>query len=251
MTPPEHFLYGLTGANCLYAGASLRFKVRGSYLACLVLAGFLAVLPDIDAFFGSYGSRDPQVGHRGWTHSFLAVAAVSIVSTLCAYRICRLIQRQIAPHYGILLLASSLAGGLSHLLCDLITPPSVWGGLPLLFPSAVRFGGWSCIGWYFLTLFWTVFAAFLLSFGSSLLARRLAATRHTSVTKLVWASSFIISLSSLAYAVYAVLHSHYTTEAAWYSEQMKAIRALPAPIPGVTYTAMEHFLRAFNAFRTH
>ena len=109
--------------------------------ACVPLAALGGVLPDIDHPQAWIGRRVPGVshlirmvfGHRGGTHSLLAVA-------LCSWGLWSLAARQglpaspFGPYLGSAITAL-LIGYLSHLAADGLTK----SGIPLLWPLQKRF----------------------------------------------------------------------------------------------------------------
>jgi inner membrane protein len=113
LEPITHFL---TGACMSRAGLNRKTALA---TATLTLA---AEAPDLDVV-GSF--KDRVFGfahHRGFTHSFLGVALVSVVVVGFVYLIWRVRGRQtndrnLRPHWGLLFFYSYLAG-LTHILLD-------------------------------------------------------------------------------------------------------------------------------------
>ncbi len=107
--------------------------------AILLLAGgvFGSMLPDIDHPASSFGRRVLPIsiplslifGHRGITHSLIAVAGMSL---LARYALNHLAWH---PGYSVPFVAGLAAGYLSHLAGDWMTN----SGVPLLWPSRRRF----------------------------------------------------------------------------------------------------------------
>ena len=105
----------------------------------LLLAGgvFGSQLPDIDHPSSSFGRRVLPIsipisaifGHRGITHSLIAVAGMSLL----AWHV--LSQLTWHPGYSVPFVAGLAAGYLSHLAGDWMTN----SGVPLLWPSRRRF----------------------------------------------------------------------------------------------------------------
>lgn len=131
MTAKTHALGGFTAALLLAKTGCL-----GQYWLSLAAVGALGgLLPDVD-HPGSYvGRRVPLVsdavemafGHRGATHSLLAVFLFYVAARLLALRF---LGRDVA---GPMVLALA-AGYLSHLLLDMLNPQAV----PLFWPWKVR-----------------------------------------------------------------------------------------------------------------
>ena len=248
MTPPEHFLYGLTAANTVYAGASLNRAFRGSYILSLAAGSFMAVLPDVDSFTGSYSSQDPFYGHRGWTHSFFAILTATFALLVVCFLFSRLIRVSFQKSSYVVLFLCAALGGLSHLLCDMITPPGIWGGLPLFFPATVRYGGWSYTGWYFITLFWIILITCLGAILSGIIARLTYFFNLILLSRSIWIFSFLLSTGAIFYSCYSISKSRYTDEAGWYSLQMRRVQDFPAPIPAFTNASIKIFLTLYHNF---
>lgn len=121
---------GVLAANLLGAGVE--------QATLLVAGGVLgSLLPDIDHPASAFGRRVPFLsiplsaifGHRGITHSLLAVVAMS---ALAWYALNRL---EWYPGYSVPFVVGVAAGYLSHLAGDWLTN----SGVPLLWPNRRRF----------------------------------------------------------------------------------------------------------------
>lgn len=126
-----------------------------------------SALPDIDAvsvlFYHKVFYASHWFSHRGAMHSICGLIILSALVTGCyniAIRqqiICHFLQRFWMPFFFIV-----IGGGL-HILADLPTPSTPWGGLLLFWPfSTVRIGGYGNIWWvneYLMLLF--AIAAFI------------------------------------------------------------------------------------------
>lgn len=152
----SHTFSGVALASCAVSVLPFESKERFKYL---LLAGFLAALPDIDAVskwskwdavFGtaqsgsSIYSSHHWYAHHGFFHSLLAgflfVFLIFIgqkISTKKTFE---------SKHYA--MLGFLLLGYLAHLLEDMPTPHSVWGGVRLFFPWEVYVGGLGKIWWW-------------------------------------------------------------------------------------------------------
>ena len=179
MTPPEHLLIGLTGANMYYSFMSFfwtKKRMPWGYVALAFSMGLVSIIADIDSFFGNYGSPNPMIGHRGMTHSIAAAALFSLVITVLiavlsagvrivtgyclvlfhyfrssekvlkknsgnetGFNFCRFVSHPLTPKPILLMLVGAFIAGVSHLVTDLPQPASVWNGIPLLFP--LKYGG--------------------------------------------------------------------------------------------------------------
>lgn len=108
---------------------------------------FLAPMwPDCD-FWTRFDKRfyDGQMGfvlsHRGITHCLLG-------AFFFAWLVARLVRRwlpEASARRGVFWLV--FFGGALHILEDLPTPVSPWGGLAVFWPIPVRIGDWDKIGW--------------------------------------------------------------------------------------------------------
>lgn len=95
--------------------------------AAIIISGISALLPDIDKFNSKMGRAAPVLsiliniifGHRGFLHSLLAAGLIYLLTL------------KLLPAYALY----CLAGYLSHLLLDCLTP----SGVPLLWPIPFRF----------------------------------------------------------------------------------------------------------------
>jgi len=93
----------------------------------IIISGISALLPDIDKFNSKMGRAAPLLsipisiifGHRGLLHSLLAAGLIYLLTL------------KLLPTYSLY----CLAGYLSHLLLDCLTP----SGVPLLWPVPFRF----------------------------------------------------------------------------------------------------------------
>lgn len=118
------------------------------FLIIILLAG---LLPDIDSAHSFFGSKVKALSlafrHRGVIHSILTMIIFSIVLLI------------ITPSFYYLL--AFIAGYLSHLLLDSLTPK----GIPLLWPSKKRVNGrFKTTGWidWLLLLFFLVADAIII-----------------------------------------------------------------------------------------
>src|ERR1017187_4677959 len=118
----DNITHTITGIALSQAGLK-RFGL-GTYPTWLLILG--ANGPDIDVFaaYGNHGARYLQV-HRGATHSFLGAPFLAITAAAIMWLFHRKYRRkhpkdQPYPWLPSFLLA--LAGVLSHLLMDFVTP---------------------------------------------------------------------------------------------------------------------------------
>lgn len=125
MLAATHIIFGM-GCSLVSAGA---LGLPPEQTAVMVIAGgFGSLLPDIDHPSSTFGRRIRPLsnligwifGHRGITHSLIAVLALATLLARHAH----------IPVWGIGL----IVGYLSHLLGDWLTP----AGIPLLWPIKNR-----------------------------------------------------------------------------------------------------------------
>lgn len=150
----------------------------------VVMAGALGgAFPDIDAvsmwsrfdstigrLFGLSHSGRVIYGEKFWYshhaffHSIVAALLFAVLLGLVGYGIYRLINRK-SPHtlvsyfkVNIFVAIAFVAGCVAHLLGDMPTPASVWGGVNMFWPSSEYIGGSGKIWW------WNNYDIFLLVF---------------------------------------------------------------------------------------
>jgi len=139
MTAQGHLLFSVT---CTLLAHKLQLTPEladASLWQTIPAALASALLPDLDHPKSMLGQQLPWIatplsrlfGHRGFTHSLLAVAAA----------IWGLNQRRLPASLPIGIKDALIVGYLSHLLGDWLTP----AGIPLLWPIKRRFRlpGWS------------------------------------------------------------------------------------------------------------
>jgi inner membrane protein len=99
-----------------------------------ILAGFLPIVPDFDAFSTSpYGSL---WGHRGFTHSLCFALGLSLVAAALAFRF---LQARFWPLFGLFFLITA-----SHGILDAFTNGGF--GIPFFWPFYnQRYGHWGPI----------------------------------------------------------------------------------------------------------
>ncbi len=285
MTPPEHFLIGISCANIFYSGLLIIKRNWFTYGKLLIIMGLVAISPDIDSFFGHYTSTDPFVGHRGMTHSFLGVLVISIAFTLFASVITVLfrliigywkvivryfkkrdtgeVSDEIIREYILdpfllnkffLFLLLCFISGTTHLITDLPQPPSVWKGIPLFFPlksngEFVRSGGWSLIGWYDLKIMWVLIGTTVLTVPSVLIGRAadLFKLRYASIPLLS-----VVILFNCAVFVWMgsyIASSTYTNSRKWAAYQNEMVKTFPPEIREVTMKGKTIFISLFRQMR--
>ncbi|MCG8582966.1 MAG: metal-dependent hydrolase [Bacteroidales bacterium] len=176
-----HTLSGVAVGTAVSAFADSGIKSR---LSIVLLSGFAAALPDVDAislwsgfdstigaFFNlSDSGRDIYAAkywysHHAFFHSvaaaFLFTVLVGLASYLIETRLRRFKTKGISDSLrkNRLLLLGFFLGYMMHLVEDMPTPASTWGGVNLFWPSASYFGGTGHIWW------WNNYDIFLIAVG--------------------------------------------------------------------------------------
>ncbi|MGZ8256636.1 MAG: metal-dependent hydrolase [Gallionella sp.] len=126
-------------AGCTAALLAADYLHAGQIQTALIVAGGIlgAYLPDIDHPKSAFGSRvlplsipiSAVFGHRGITHSLIAVVGVSWLMWWALH------QSHFEQGFATPLVAGIAAGYLSHLVGDFFTN----SGIPLLYPIRRRF----------------------------------------------------------------------------------------------------------------
>ena len=161
-----HVVAGGLAGGCvalMIRGATARVAAACSWGA---LGGFLPDIdaatrvPGFDASIGRWLQLQPGeliyaggewYSHHHFTHSLVAAlgAALVVAGLLgleravlgAGYDRARTVRVLVAP-------SALLAGYLLHLVGDLVTPASVWGGVQLLWPLDTMVGGWGWAWWF-------------------------------------------------------------------------------------------------------
>jgi membrane-bound metal-dependent hydrolase YbcI (DUF457 family) len=285
MTPPEHLFIGFSLANVFYSLLIMLRKRWYGYLYLLLLFGIVSMAPDIDSFFGNYRSKDPWIGHRGMTHSLIGVAVLGL-GLIILFSLFALIGRLIFGYWRYLvhyftnrtprersnfvlwkylcepfhpwrflvLFAGTFIVGYSHLLVDMIQPPSVWGGIPLFFPLKIngeymRSGGWNLIGWYDLKVFWIIIATFLGTIPFVFLGKLFDFARLKYVAAPLFALVILFNAGVYIWIGNYISSQRYTGNADWYTYQMKIVNTFPSPIKETTLKGKTIFLSLFRQMR--
>lgn len=165
-----HALSGVAIGTVIAGIAHSSIKQQIGYIA---IGGFGAILPDIDAislwsrFDASFGKllglahRGKDIysakfwySHHGFMHSIVACIAISILFCLLLHLIKTRFQPKELKLFPTRLfnnkyyLLSFGLGFLLHLLGDLPTPSSSWGGINIFWPSKQYLGGTGEIWWW-------------------------------------------------------------------------------------------------------
>ncbi|MGB0525951.1 MAG: metal-dependent hydrolase, partial [Flammeovirgaceae bacterium] len=179
-------IHTLSGAAAATGVAGLFGNSKKERMQLIGIGAFAGALPDFDAI-SLWSKFDATVGkwlslsHSGkeiyfgklWYshHAFLHSILGALIVLICYWSIRALIRKN-SPNLRAFLLPSTtfLLAFCAHLLGDLPTPASVWGGIALWFPSSEYVGGWGKVWWWnnydiFLILLWCTtinFIVFLL-----------------------------------------------------------------------------------------
>ncbi len=282
MTPPEHFFTGASLAHIMYSFQSFFKTKRFNYPGLLLLLGIAAMFPDIDSFFGHYVSKDPTIGHRGMTHSFIAViffgfflTAVTMALTYILMHTAGSIQslflfgkiknpnqtdnaalsRKIDAYFTVksfwILFAVSTLAGISHIIADLFQPPGVWQGIPLFFPlksggKFIRHGGFSMTGWYDYKIMWLLIKAFVLSLPFLIAGAVLTRFNiNKKISSALYALVIIINCTSCALLVDYIRTSKYKNSRSWEMKQVKYLNQSHPLIKQITIDGKNKFLKIF------
>ncbi len=137
---------------------------RPSRRAAILIAGFVGgVMPDIDAlslapgfdntvgaFFNlAYSGREIFFGTFPYSHR-MALHSLTVPLIIASLIISSIwIIRRRNPGSPALLAAGAFITAYSlHLLCDMVTPAGLWGGIGLFWPDTIRYGGWGLRWWW-------------------------------------------------------------------------------------------------------
>ena len=214
MTPISHSFFGLTTGFIL---SPFTRKLGISRKRTVLLCTLGSLIPDIDSISLIlnrqiyYGSK--WYSHHGILHSvfgvfLLAFAIMLVIEPLLWFRI---LKSRDALKTWIVSFVLLFIGAMIHLLCDMVTPPGPWEGIPVLAPfSWSRFGGWQHIYWKdFYLIYISIFT--YLVFGTIWMVESLLKKR----TFVLPAISIIV----LSWAIYHVNGSRYTKPSQWEIEQ--------------------------------
>ncbi len=282
MTPPDHLLVGLSCANILYSAQAIFKKDILSYAKVIVVLALVAISPDIDSFFGAYTSRDPYIGHRGMTHSFLGVLALSFIIVVLS-GVISVIIRVISGYYRylihffkkrdgymksdfvfwkfilypfswkpfFLLFLFAFLAGVSHLIIDLPQPVTHWKGIPLWFPlkaggDYIRNGEYAYIGWYDLNITWILIGTTVISFGMVIFTKFIKLIQMRYIYIPLFSIIILFNAGVLYWMHGHIKSSTYRGETAWYNQQMKDIKKFPKKIQIITKKGFVIFLSLYR-----
>ena len=165
-----HALSGIAAGTAVSCFSSQKYTRT---LLIAAMSGFAGVLPDLDAI-SLWSKFDSTIGsffnlaasgktiysahywysHHGFMHSVLAGIFFALLMGFSHYMICFKHKSFKAPdmiaylgRYR-LVFAGFLLGYYTHLLGDIPTPASSWGGVNLFWPSKTYIGGTGHIWWW-------------------------------------------------------------------------------------------------------
>ena len=177
-----HIVSGATIGAC---AASFTNKKITS-IAGLIITGTIAgALPDIDAislwskFDGTFGkffglslsgkeiySSKLWYSHHNFLHSAVAALLFSFLAGLIIFFISKKPRQKIKQSQTHIIVAIAFfLGYITHLVEDMFTPASVWGGVNFFWPSVKFIGGYGNIWWWNnYDIFLIIFTAFFINF---------------------------------------------------------------------------------------
>ncbi len=218
-------------------------------------------IPDVDAvslwsrFDGTFGrlfdldqpgreiySEKLWYSHHAFFHSLLAGVLLAVVFGVIAYGLYRIRHRRPLPAYFSANAAVALgfvAGFAAHLLGDLPTPASDWGGIAMFWPSNAYIGGTGKIWW------WNNYDIFLLVFTCALLNTLLVLLLKPGIRR---RAVSVLAAATLVLAVVQINTRHYnyayTGNTPRYAEMEAESKAEQRRILGPQlYNTMEWFDR--------
>jgi membrane-bound metal-dependent hydrolase YbcI (DUF457 family) len=201
--------------------------------AALSAALFLgAMAPDLDIVTRLLAGRaayfsDAWYGHRGASHSVLGtlLLGLAVAAVLSAWRAAR---RGGRPGYA-WLAGCAWAGGLLHILGDVVTPRRP---MPVLWPLSERFGALSHIGWFSPYLLWLFVVTIALGWTARWLLPRMIGPRWASAA--VWA---VYALASYRWVQF-MLVSRYESAQQWDAYQEALLpRVMIVPLSAAVRSA--------------
>jgi len=176
-----HTLSGVAVGSVLINTTNKSFSFK---LGLLFFGAFGALLPDVDVismwsgFDASFGqwfnltltgkeiySAKLWYSHHAFFHSMAAAILITIFLALCLWLVTKHVHR--AKNYTLRYFLNErwswlfvfFGGYVIHLLEDMLTPSSSWGGVAFWWPSVQYAGGWGHIWW------WNNYDVFLLVCG--------------------------------------------------------------------------------------
>ncbi|MBN1141368.1 MAG: peptidoglycan DD-metalloendopeptidase family protein [Deltaproteobacteria bacterium] len=207
MTPLDHTLSaGLLGF--VVHPWFRKYLSKPKTVLLLMLAGLLPDLDYVTRLFGrDYYYNKVQnlfLSHRGFFHSLGGILFFAVLAVLfyLAFFWSREKREEEPPtaHKTLAIGGLFVAGGVLHLLEDMLGPDGPWGGLCLFFPlSESRFQGWSLYGWYdffLIYLFMGVFLLILILYGVARF-RPFPAEKRERIVMLLVAGAFLVAVSHL------------------------------------------------------
>lgn len=204
-----HTLSGTTVATGI-AGVYGKSKIHK--LQLIGIGAFAGALPDFDAF-SLWSKFDQTIGnwlslshtgreiyfgklwysHHAFLHSILgALTCIAFFTTI--YLIFRSLTKRKPKLPQLILPASTFFFAFcSHLLGDMPTPASVWGGIALWFPHQEYIGGWGKVWW------WNNYDIFLILATCTSLNTLLALILKQGRLKWIQSSLVVIALIGIVY----------------------------------------------------
>ncbi|MDR2936933.1 MAG: metal-dependent hydrolase [Rikenellaceae bacterium] len=252
-----HICSGAAAATIVAAFAPGKPSGRLGIITAGVLGG---AIPDVDVvslwsrFDGTFGrlfglsqpGRDIYgeklwYSHHAFFHSLPAALLLAVLFGLIAYGLYRIRRRPLSAYFSAntAVALGFIAGFLAHLLGDLPTPASDWGGIAMFWPSKTYVGGTGKIWW------WNNYDIFLLVFTCAVLNTLSVLFLKTRARRRVVT---VAAVAALALAIVQVNTRHYdydyTGNMPRYAEMEAESKAEQRRILGPRlYNTMERFDR--------
>lgn len=213
-----HTLSGTATAGLISTFARVKTKTK---LLFMLLGGFAAALPDIDAI-SLWSKFDSTIGswlqlnhtgteiyfgkfwysHHGFFHSLLA-AAITTFLFICIRKIFMkgknwkaYVNMPQTKWIALLFFCCYL----SHLIGDLPTPGAAWGGIRLFFPLNTYIGGFGTTWW------WNNYDVFLSLLTVTILLLLLAFMEELFLRKDYMRISILVYVCCVSFCIYFVTH---------------------------------------------
>jgi len=227
------------------------FSKKGYAYKCGIVfsAGLAGALPDIDAI-SLWSKFDATIGrffnlpmsgreiysaklwysHHACMHSMVASLLLSIVAGLSSYLIhaqCKGIAFRGLVNFfsaNILLFISFNLGFIMHLLGDMPTPASSWGGVNFLWPMGVYLGGTGDIWWWNNYDIFLIVASVLLCNLCIALIRRKILFNVRIVTAVIFMLGFLFACIHIKTRECDFSYSGHTNRFAEYEDTSKALQ---------------------------
>lgn len=241
-----HTLSGIAIGTVVASFSNKGFKTK---MGIIAIAGFGAALPDFDAislwsgfdstigdFFGLNNSGKNiyfskyWYSHHAFMHSMLASFIIAIFGGILAYvgksRFKNLSFKAFA--FSIkqrrLYLAAFIFGFILHLLEDMPTPASVWGGVNFFWPSSSYLGGTGSIWWWNNYDIFLIVVAVILINSLALVAHRFIKFNGRKINTIVFFIGLAMALFQINTRSFDFSYSQHNVNFADYEEKSKEVQ---------------------------